>query len=77
MANTIEEMETLIDEKMKTMNIENYYIYDFYNVEPKDYNSNCLHLIDIKNNDFEKRLLEFGLNRISLFIKLKYNFLFY
>ena len=53
-ANTIEEMETLIDEKMKTMNIENYYIYDFYNVEPKDYNSNCLHLIDIKNNDFEK-----------------------
>ena len=66
MANTIEEMETLIDEKMKTMNIENYYIYDFYNVEPKDYNSNCLHLIDIKN-----RLLEFGLSRISLFIKLK------
>ena len=39
---------------MKTMNIENYYIYDFYNVEPKDYNYNCLHLIDIKNNDFEK-----------------------
>lgn len=53
-ANTIEEMETLIDEKMKRMNIENYYIYDFYNVEPNDYNSHCLHLIDMKNDDFEK-----------------------
>lgn len=53
-ANTIEEMETLIDEKMKKMNIENYYIYDFYNVEPNNYNPTNLNLSDIRNFNFEK-----------------------
>lgn len=53
-ANTIEEMETLIDEKMKNMNIENYYIYDFYNVEPNNYNPANLNLSDIRNLNFEK-----------------------
>lgn len=53
-ANTIEEMETLIEEKMKKMNIENYYIYDFYNVEPNNYNPTNLNLSDIRNFNFEK-----------------------
>lgn len=53
-ANTIEEMETLIDEKMKNMNIENYYIYDFYNVEPNNYSPTNLNLSDIRNFNFEK-----------------------
>ena len=52
-ANTIEEMETLIDEKMKDMNIENYYIYDFYNVEPNNYNPKNLNLSDIRICNFE------------------------
>ncbi len=52
-ANTIEEMETLVDEKMKEMNIENYYIYDFYNVEPNNYNPRNLNLSDIKISNFE------------------------
>lgn len=53
-ANTIEEMETLIDEKMKDMNVDYYYIYDFYNVDPNDYNYESVNVADIQNVSFEK-----------------------
>ena len=54
MANTIEEMETLIDEKMKDMNVDYYYIYDFYNVDPNDYNYESVNVTNIQNVSFEK-----------------------
>ncbi|MEI0447154.1 hypothetical protein R4J03_08850 [Brachyspira intermedia] len=53
-ANTIEEMETLIDEKMKDMNVDYYYIYDFYNVDPNDYNYESVNVTNIQNVSFEK-----------------------
>ncbi|MEI0559008.1 hypothetical protein [Brachyspira intermedia] len=53
-ANTIEEMETLIDEKMKDMNVDYYYIYDFYNVDPNDYNYESVNVANIQNVSFEK-----------------------
>ena len=53
-ANTIEEMETLIDEKMKEMNVDYYYIYDFYNVDPNDYNYESVNVANIQNVSFEK-----------------------
>jgi len=52
-ANTFEEMETLICEKMKEIKAEHYYIYDFYNVEPNDCDYRNLNLIDSKNKNFE------------------------
>ena len=52
-ANTIEEMETLIDEKMKDMNVDYYYIYDFYNVDPKNYSYESVNVIDTHNISFE------------------------
>ena len=53
-ANTIEEMETLIDERMKEMNVDYYYIYDFYNVDPKNYSYESVNVIDTHNISFEK-----------------------
>lgn len=53
-ANTIEEMETLIDEKMNNMNVDYYYIYDFYNVDPNDYNYESVNVSNIHNISFEK-----------------------
>ena len=53
-ANTIEEMETLIDEKMKDMNVDYYYIYDFYNVDPNNYNYESVNVVNIHNVSFEK-----------------------
>ncbi|MEI0525847.1 hypothetical protein R4K54_07970 [Brachyspira murdochii] len=53
-ANTIEEMETLIDEKMKDMNVDYYYIYDFYNVDPNNYNYESVNVTNIHNISFEK-----------------------
>lgn len=53
-ANTLEEMETLIDEKMKEMNIENYYIYDFYNMDPHNYKFQHICLKDENIRNFEK-----------------------
>ena len=52
-ANTIEEMETLIDERMKDMNVDYYYIYDFYNVDPKNYSYESVNVIDTHNILFE------------------------
>ena len=52
-ANTIEEMETLIDEKMRDMNIDYYYIYDFYNVDPGNYNYESVNVVDLHNISFE------------------------
>ena len=52
-ANTIEEMETLIDEKMRDMNIDYYYIYDFYNVDPVNYNYESVNVVDLHNISFE------------------------
>ena len=53
-ANTIEEMETLIDEKMNNMNVDYYYIYDFYNVDPNDYNYESVNVTDSHNISFER-----------------------
>lgn len=53
-ADTIEEMETLIDDKMKNINVDYYYIYDFYNVNPNDYNYENVNVINIENISFEK-----------------------
>ncbi|TVL63525.1 hypothetical protein [Brachyspira hyodysenteriae] len=53
-ANTIEEMETLIDEKMNNMNVDYYYIYDFYNLDPNDYNYESVNVSNIHNISFEK-----------------------
>ena len=52
-ANTIEEMETIIDEKMKDINVDYYYIYDFYNVDPNDYNYESVNVSDTHNISFE------------------------
>ncbi|PTY39971.1 hypothetical protein [Brachyspira hampsonii] len=53
-ASTIEEMETLIDEKMNDMKVDYYYIYDFYNVDPNNYNYENVNVADIHNVSFEK-----------------------
>ncbi|MBW5409244.1 hypothetical protein E6A50_02520, partial [Brachyspira hampsonii] len=53
-ANTIEEMETLIDEKMNDMKVDYYYIYDFYNVDPNNYNYENVNVADIHNVSFER-----------------------
>ncbi|WP_295161589.1 hypothetical protein [uncultured Brachyspira sp.] len=53
-ANTIEEMETLIDERMDNMKVDYYYIYDFYNVDPKDYNYESVNVTNVHNVSFEK-----------------------
>ncbi len=53
-ANTIEEMETLIDEKMNDMKVDYYYIYDFYNVDPNNYNYESVNVSNIQNVSFEK-----------------------
>ncbi|WP_295154411.1 hypothetical protein [uncultured Brachyspira sp.] len=53
-ADTIEEMETLIDEEMNNMNVDYYYIYDFYNVDPNEYNYESVNVTNIHNVSFEK-----------------------
>ncbi|OEJ16077.1 hypothetical protein BFL38_11535 [Brachyspira hampsonii] len=53
-ASTIEEMETLIDEKMNDMKVDYYYIYDFYNVDPNNYNYENVNVADIHNVSFER-----------------------
>ncbi|WP_300365359.1 hypothetical protein [Brachyspira sp.] len=52
-ANTMEEMETLIEEKMNNMNVDYYYIYDFYNVDPNNYNYESVNVTDVHNISFE------------------------
>lgn len=52
-ANTIEEMETLVDEYMASSNVEYYYIYDFYNVDPIGYSYDNVSLMNEENRLFE------------------------
>lgn len=53
-ANTIEEMETVIEEKMKELDIEYYYIYDYYNVDPNNYHHKSVNLSNKDNLFFRK-----------------------
>ncbi len=50
-ANTFEEMETIIFEKMKSININYYYLYDYYNVKPINYSG--VNLTNSDDNIFE------------------------
>lgn len=51
-AGTMEEMETIIDEKMKEINVDYYYIYDFYNVSPYSYNYESVNVLNTHNISF-------------------------
>ena len=47
-------METVIEEKMKELDIEYYYIYDYYNVDPNNYHHKSVNLSNKDNLFFKK-----------------------